>query len=724
QALEGQLFKYTNVMKGWQYRWFVLDPDSGFLEYFEKEEHKKQRPRGAIHLAASVISPSDEDSQTFTVNAANGDVYRLRASDARERQQWIDRLRSTSEYHTATIAQHSVVPTGTPVLEGTPTTIRPHTSSNENLHHTPVVVSSDIKGFDIRIGSNNIRAALTVTRANEALLAGQISLKFNMIPRAARNHPTRSHRKTSNIDQSVSPDTLLEAKEYLIEVEDYSRSLDTRIEDLPKSGEYLTSLDKNLLLLKATSIATMQCLHQCLQILQAKQASTNHHHHIPPTAMITPPKQRTFSALRRTSSIHSTHSTVESYSSITSAPLHSPEPKQDNVIPAIEQINHEDEVEDETEYTDSELNGVEEHKSIILHLLSQLKLGMDLTKVVLPTFILERRSLLEMFADCMAHPDMFLKIPEKSDAESRMLAVLEWYLTSFHAGRQGSVAKKPYNPIIGETFHCSWEIPVEKTEEDADEVTDDSTAKSTERLIYSAEQVSHHPPVSAFYFECPSRKICMNASIWTKSKFMGMSIGVVMVGKVRLHLLEYDEEYIFSLPSAYARSILTVPWVEMGDKITVTCPQSNVTSSVVFHTKPFYGGKLHRVSAEVKNGNTGDIVCKVQGEWNANLDFNYANGETKTIDVQKLKVWKKRVRPQTLQNDNESRKLWQHVTKALSLGDVETATEHKHLLEDKQREGERHRKEANTEFPTKLFQKVEDTWVYKQPLTPILQNSS
>lgn len=35
QPLEGQLFKYTNVMKGWQYRWFVLNPDLGKLEYFE-----------------------------------------------------------------------------------------------------------------------------------------------------------------------------------------------------------------------------------------------------------------------------------------------------------------------------------------------------------------------------------------------------------------------------------------------------------------------------------------------------------------------------------------------------------------------------------------------------------------------------------------------------------------------------------------------------------------
>ena len=37
---------------------------------------------------------------------------------------------------------------------------------------------------------------------------------------------------------------------------------------------------------------------------------------------------------------------------------------------------------------------MEEHKSVIMHLLSQVRFGMDLTKVVLPTFILEKRSLL------------------------------------------------------------------------------------------------------------------------------------------------------------------------------------------------------------------------------------------------------------------------------------------------------------------------------------------
>ena len=52
---------------------------------------------------------------------------------------------------------------------------------------------------------------------------------------------------------------------------------------------------------------------------------------------------------------------------------------------------------------------MESHGSVVSHLLSQVKIGMDLTKVVLPTFILERRSLLEMYADYFAHPDLFLK---------------------------------------------------------------------------------------------------------------------------------------------------------------------------------------------------------------------------------------------------------------------------------------------------------------------------
>lgn len=50
----------------------------------------------------------------------------------------------------------------------------------------------------------------------------------------------------------------------------------------------------------------------------------------------------------------------------------------------------------------------EEPRSIILELISQLKLGTDLSKVTFPTFVLEPRSLLERITDFMAHHDIVL----------------------------------------------------------------------------------------------------------------------------------------------------------------------------------------------------------------------------------------------------------------------------------------------------------------------------
>lgn len=61
-----------------------------------------------------------------------------------------------------------------------------------------------------------------------------------------------------------------------------------------------------------------------------------------------------------------------------------------------------------------------------------------------------------------------------------------------------------------------------------------------------------------------------------------------------LRLLEHGEEYVFTLPSAYARSILTIPWVELGGKVSINCAKTGYSATVIFHTKPFYGGKVHR----------------------------------------------------------------------------------------------------------------------------------
>ena len=43
--MEGALSKWTNVMKGWQYRWFVLDDAAGLFSYYTSREKMRKGVR-------------------------------------------------------------------------------------------------------------------------------------------------------------------------------------------------------------------------------------------------------------------------------------------------------------------------------------------------------------------------------------------------------------------------------------------------------------------------------------------------------------------------------------------------------------------------------------------------------------------------------------------------------------------------------------------------------
>ncbi|XP_051881378.1 oxysterol-binding protein-related protein 11 isoform X2 [Pristis pectinata] len=678
----GYLMKYTNLVTGWQYRFFVLNHEAGLLEYFVNEQSRSQKPRGTLQLAGAVISPSDEDSHTFTVNAAVGEQYKLRATDAKERQHWVSRLQICTQHHTEAIGKNN------PPLKSRSFPLVSQGSSSPGVQ---------------RRASQNAAAFFGVT-----------------------HHKTQGLLKRSH---TLQPDHLADVREMMNQAEGQHKELVRTIEGLPPFGEQISSLDQDLLMLKATTMATMNCLSDCFHILHLQQAAN---------------QKSSFSTCERGTTIEwlepklslSDHlkNGNEHQSSIEKAQSKAacgdqPASEHYQMTREPEEINPDDETEDTVEdEEEDDLEVVEEQRSVILHLLSQLKLGMDLTRVVLPTFILEKRSLLEMYADFMSHPDLFIAITDGATPEERMIRFVEYYLTSFHEGRKGAVAKKPYNPIIGETFHCSWNVPKNTSSKSCytssqsclqkTECSDGSEGRgqSDYLLRFVSEQVSHHPPVSGFYVECEEKNICANTHVWTKSKFMGMSIGVVMIGEGLLCLLDHGEEYTFTLPCAYARSILTVPWVELGGKVNVNCAKTGYSAAITFHTKPFYGGKLHRVTAEVKHNTSNTVVCRVQGEWNGVLEFTYSNGDTRAIDVTKLPVTRKRVRPTKKQGPFESRRLWQHVTEALRARNIEKATEHKSLLEERQRSEARHRAETETPWKTKYFHQEGEGWIYYKPL--------
>lgn len=100
--VSGQLSKFTNALRGYQHRYFILDSSRGTLEYYLPHDKQRLHPRGFIILSGGIVTPSEDDGQTFTVCSSSGEIYKLRATDSRERQFWIDKLRQVSQNFTLT----------------------------------------------------------------------------------------------------------------------------------------------------------------------------------------------------------------------------------------------------------------------------------------------------------------------------------------------------------------------------------------------------------------------------------------------------------------------------------------------------------------------------------------------------------------------------------------------------------------------------------------------
>merc|ERR1719154_128288 len=166
-------------------------------------------------MEGAVVSPSEEDSQTFSIHFSSGEVYKVRAAMARERQMWVDQLRASST-----------------------------------------------------VTSTQGRRGSCRTRMSASSVCDLIA------------KPT-----TTNVD-----DTFSLVENVLHTVDEKQREVTQTIESFPlHPGDQMTNPSchsQNLLLMKATSAATAQCLEAALSMLQdlsvqgcllGAPASTQHH---------------------------------------------------------------------------------------------------------------------------------------------------------------------------------------------------------------------------------------------------------------------------------------------------------------------------------------------------------------------------------------------------------------------------------------------------------------
>ncbi|XP_057581658.1 oxysterol-binding protein-related protein 5 isoform X3 [Hippopotamus amphibius kiboko] len=332
----------------------------------------------------------------------------------------------------------------------------------------------------------------------------------------------------------------------------------------------------------------------------------------------------------------------------------------------------------------------EEHRSLMWLLLKQLRPGMDLSRVVLPTFVLEPCSFLSKLSDYYCHADLLSRAVLEEDAYSRIKLVLQWYLSGFYKKPKG--IKKPYNPILGETFRCCWFHP-----------------QTNSHTFYLAEQVSHHPPVSAFHVSNRKDGFCISGSITAKSRFYGNSLSALLDGKATLTFLNRAEDYTLTMPYAHCKGILYgTMTMELGGRVTIECAKNNFQAELEFKLKPFFGGSasINQISGKITSGE--EVLARLTGHWDREVFIKEeGRGGTELFWNPSEEVRGQRLKRHTVlleeQTELESERLWRHVTRAISEGDQHKATQEKSSLEEAQRQRARERQQHLVPWTPQLF---------------------
>jgi hypothetical protein len=254
---------------------------------------------------------------------------------------------------------------------------------------------------------------------------------------------------------------------------------------------------------------------------------------------------------------------------------------------------------------------------------------------------------------------------------------------------QGIMHCKPYNAIHGEIFACKF-------------IHEDS------KTFYLAEQVSHHPPISALYLYNPEKNFSVSGTLKPKSKFHGNSASNVIDGDITFRLHNFDEDYKIVFPYVVGKGLLWgTQCIEVNEHLKITCEKTKYSASIEFKSKNVVKGSIKK---------EGKRVYKIHGDLQGQVLIKNMNNkkETEFFNAAEVPKTPKYVRPVVQQHEYESRRVWHRVTYSIKHKKFDEANVRKVSVEEAQRDIRADRKEKNVELECKYFEKTGDhEWTFK-----------
>ncbi|GAM29304.1 hypothetical protein SAMD00019534_124800 [Acytostelium subglobosum LB1] len=333
----------------------------------------------------------------------------------------------------------------------------------------------------------------------------------------------------------------------------------------------------------------------------------------------------------------------------------------------------------------------ESKMTIIGHLIKQIKPGSEIKHLVLPCFLLQPRSLLDSLTDFFRCLDDLFEVQNIDNEEERFVQMTKFVLSGWHTRPKG--IKKPFNPIVGEVFDCYW--PSLENSENEDDKTH-----------FVAEQISHHPPHSAFCLYNKKREVIVNGNISTNYvKFYGNFAESSLEGKMVFHFLKRKETYELTLPVIGVRGILIGRLGTFtSGKTTLRKLNSDYIAHMEFLSKSVIGSSKHHNGIKATINHGAKTLHKIKGNWDSQLILVPNSGhERKLFDVSTAKVYPPKQLPLDQQPLNSSEHIWKVVEEGILSNNDEMTAKEKNVIEERQRKDENHRRDNNIPWIPERF---------------------
>lgn len=176
--------------------------------------------------------------------------------------------------------------------------------------------------------------------------------------------------------------------------------------------------------------------------------------------------------------------------------------------------------------------------------------------ISLPVWVFEPNSFLQIMAEPLQFEELLRLAATSEVSFERLQYLVAWNVALYS---QASRIKKPFNPLLGETFELI----------------------QPGRYRFVAEQVSHHPPITVGLIETEEYRCILETRL--SSKFNGNSGEVVIDGVPHFFTKKFNDHITWShIKTAANNIIIGTMWIDHYGDLNVTNHTTKDRADITF----------------------------------------------------------------------------------------------------------------------------------------------